>query len=114
MPYVDGFVIPVQKHKVEIYKVHAKKAGEVWKELGALDFVECIGDDVPYGELTSFPRAVLARDDEVVVFSWIVYRNKAERDAIVAKVMADERLKGDMSFDGKRLIFGGFEMWLKM
>src|SRR5262245_25705321 len=62
MPYVDGFVIPVQKDKVEIYKAHAKKAGEVWKELGALDFVECVGEDVPYGELTSFPRAVLAKD----------------------------------------------------
>jgi len=114
MPYVDGFVIPVHKDKVEAYKASARKAGDVWKEFGALDFVECIGDDVPHGELTSFPRAVLARDDEVVVFSWIVYRNKAERDAIVAKVMADERLKGDMPFDGTRLIFGGFEMWLKM
>jgi uncharacterized protein YbaA (DUF1428 family) len=114
MPYVDGFVIPVQKHKVEIYKAHAKKAGEVWKELGALDFVECVGDDVPYGELTSFPRAVQAKDDEVVIFSWIVYRSRAERDAIMAKVMADPRLKGDMPFDGKRMIFGGFEMLLQM
>ena len=114
MPYVDGFVIPVQKDKVEIYKAHAQKAGEVWKEFGALDFVECVGDDVPYGELTSFPRAVQAKDDEVVIFSWIVYRSRAERDAIMAKVMADPRLKGDMPFDGKRLIFGGFEVLLKM
>jgi uncharacterized protein YbaA (DUF1428 family) len=114
MPYVDGFVIPVQKNKVEVYKAHAKKAGEVWKELGALDFVECVGDDVPYGELTSFPRAVQAKDDEVVIFSWIVYRSRAERDAIMAKVMADPRLKGDMPFGGKRMIFGGFEMLLQM
>jgi uncharacterized protein YbaA (DUF1428 family) len=92
----------------------AKNAGDIWKEHGALDFVECIGDDVPYGEVTSFPRAVLAKDDEVVVFSWIVYRSRAERDAINAKVMADPRLDKSMPFDGKRLIYGGFEMWLKM
>jgi uncharacterized protein YbaA (DUF1428 family) len=114
MPYVDGFVIPVRKDKVEVYKAHAKTAGEVWKELGAVGFVECVGDDVPYGELTSFPRAVQAKDDEVVIFSWIVYRSRAERDAIMAKVMADPRLKGDMPFDGKRMIFGGFEMLLQM
>ena len=114
MPYVDGFVIPVAKDKVDAYKALARKAGEIWKEHGALDFVECIGDDVPYGTLTSFPRAVQAKDDEVVVFSWIVYRSRAERDAINAKVMADPRLHGEMPFDGKRLIFGGFEMWLKM
>jgi uncharacterized protein YbaA (DUF1428 family) len=114
MPYVDGFVIPVPKDKIEAYKAHAKRAGDIWKEHGALDFVECIGDDVPYGEVTSFPRAVLAKADEVVVFSWIVYRNRAERDAINAKVMADPRLERDTSFDGKRLIYGGFEMWLKM
>ena len=91
-----------------------EKAGEIWKEYGALAFVECIGDDVPVGEVTSFPRAVQAKEDEVVVFSWIVYRDRAERDAIDAKVMADPRLKGDMPFDGKRLIFGGFEMWLQI
>ena len=114
MAYVDGFVIPVPKDKIDAYKAQAKRAGDIWKQYGALDFVECIGDDVPYGEVTSFPRAVLAKDDEVVVFSWIVYRNRAERDAINAKVMADPRLEKDMPFDGKRLIFGGFEMWLKM
>lgn len=114
VPYVDGFVLPVPKDKIEAYKAHAKTAGEIWKEHGALDFVECIGDDVPHGEMTSFPRAVLAKEDEVVVFSWIVYRNRAERDAINAKVMADPRLEKEMPFDGKRLIFGGFEMWLNM
>ncbi|HLZ06703.1 MAG TPA: DUF1428 family protein [Bradyrhizobium sp.] len=114
MPYVDGFVIPVKKDNIEVYKEHARKAGEVWKEHGALDFVECVGDDVPYGVLTSFPRAVQAKDDEVVIFSWIVYRSRAERDAVMDKVMADPRLKGDMPFDGKRMIFGGFEMLLKL
>jgi uncharacterized protein YbaA (DUF1428 family) len=114
MPYVDGFVIPVSKDKIEAYKTQARKAGEIWKEYGALAFVECIGDDVPYGNLTSFPRAVQVKDDEIVIFSWIVYRSRAERDAINEKVTADERLKGDMPFDGKRLIFGGFEMWLEM
>jgi len=114
MAYVDGFVIPVPKDKIDAYKAQARRAGDIWKEHGALDFVECIGDDVPYGEVTSFPRAVLAKDDEVVVFSWIVYRNRAERDAVNTKVMADPRLEREMPFDGKRLIFGGFEMWLKM
>jgi uncharacterized protein YbaA (DUF1428 family) len=114
MSYVDGFVVPVSRDKIDAYKAQARKAGEIWKEHGALAFVECIGDDVPYGTLTSFPRAVQAKDDEVVVFSWIVYRSRAERDRINAKVMADPRLKEDMPFDGKRLIYGGFEMWLEI
>jgi len=114
MPYVDGFVVPVPKDKVEVYKAFAQKAGEVWMELGALALVECVGDDVPYGTLTSFPRAVQAKDDETVIFSWIVYRSRADRDAIIEKVMADPRIQGDMPFDGKRLIFGGFEMMLQM
>ncbi len=114
MPYVDGFVIPVAKDNLEAYKASARKAGDVWKEHGALSFVECVGDDVPYGKLTSFPRAVQAKEDEVVIFSWIVYRSRAERDAINEKVMADPRLKGDMPFGGKRLIFGGFDMWLQI
>lgn len=112
MSYVDGFVVPVPKDKVEAYKAMARRAGEVWKEYGALAFVECLGDDVPYGELTSFPRAVQVKEDETVVFSWIVYPSRAARDEINAKVMADERLKADMAdmpFDGKRMIFGGFE-----
>ena len=114
MSYVDGFVVPVKKDQVEAYKAHAQRAGEVWMELGALAFVECTGDDVPYGQLTSFPRAVQAKDDEVIIFSWIVYRSRADRDAICAKVMADERTKDDMPFDAKRMIFGGFETFLQM
>jgi uncharacterized protein YbaA (DUF1428 family) len=114
MAYVDGFVVPVARDKIDAYKALARKAGEIWKQYGALAFVECIGDDVPYGTVTSFPRAVQAKDDEVVIFSWIVYPSRAERDTINAKVMADPRLKEDMPFDGKRLIYGGFEMWLEM
>ena len=114
MAYVDGFVVAVPRQKIEAYKDLARIAGAVWKEHGALAFVECIGDDVPYGELTSFPRAVQAKEDEIVVFSWIVYESRAQRDAVNAKVMADPRLKRDMPFDGKRMIYGGFEMWLQL
>jgi uncharacterized protein YbaA (DUF1428 family) len=117
MSYVDGFVVAVPKERIEDYKAMARRAGEVWKEHGALAFVECVGDDVPYGELTSFPRAVQAKDDEVVVFSWIIYESREQRDAINAKVMADPRLKADMSempFDGKRMIYGGFKTFLEL
>ena len=114
MPYVDGFVLAVPRDKIEAYKALARKACAVWMEHGALDYVECIGDDVPYGTLTSFPRAVMATDDEVVVFSWIIYRDRESRDAVNAKVMADARLKGsDMPFDGKRMIYGGFTTLLR-
>jgi len=115
MSYLDGFVVAVPRQKIESYKELARKAGEIWKEYGALAYVECIGDDVPYGELTSFPRAVQAKEDEVVVFSWIVYASRADRDAINAKVMADPRLEREMNsipFDGKRMIYGGFEAFM--
>ena len=117
MSYVDGFVIAVPKANVEAYKKMAQLGGKVWMEYGALSYVECFADDVPYGELTSFPRAVQATEDETVVFSWIVYKDKASRDEIMAKVMADERLKQDMKdmpFDGKRMIFGGFIPFLEI
>jgi uncharacterized protein YbaA (DUF1428 family) len=117
MPYVDGFVVAVPKRNIEAYKELARKAGEVWKEHGALAYVECLGDDVPYGELTSFPRAVQATEDEIVAFSWIVYESRQLRDAVNAKVMADPRLKDSMTnmpFDGKRMIYGGFETFLQL
>lgn len=117
MPYVDGFVLAVPKANLEAYKDMARQAGSVWMEHGALSYVECFADDVPYGELTSFPRAVEAKDDEVVVFSWATYPDRASRDAIMAKVMADPRLKCDpanMPFDGKRMIFGGFESFVAL
>jgi uncharacterized protein YbaA (DUF1428 family) len=115
MAYVDGFVIPVPKDKLDAYKAQATLCAQVWKEHGALKSVECIGDDVPYGVQTSFPRAVEAKEGEVIVFSWIVYENRASRDAVMEKVMADPRLKAmveNPAFDGKRMIFGGFEPFL--
>jgi uncharacterized protein YbaA (DUF1428 family) len=115
MAYVDGFVIPVPKDKLDAYKALAKLCAQVWKEHGALASVECTGDDVPYGTLTSFPRSVQAKDGEIVVFSWIVYESRASRDAVMEKVMADPRMKAVMEnspFDGKRMIFGGFESFL--
>ena len=111
MPYVDGFVVPVPKANVEAYREQAHKAGVIWKEYGALQFIECVADDVPYGEVTSFPRAVQVNDDETVVFSWITYESREHRDAVLEKVMADERIKcsmDDMPFDAKRMIYGGF------
>lgn len=117
MAYVDGFVLAVPKDNLEAYKELARLAGSVWMEHGALSYVECLGDDVPDGELTSFPRAVMAKDDEVVGFAWITYASRADRDEILKKVMADPRMKpqmADMPFDGKRLIYGGFESFLAL
>ena len=117
MPYVDGFIVPVPKKNLEAYKDIARKAGEVWMDHGALSYAECVGDDVPYGELTSFPRAVMAKEDEVVIFAWILYESRARRDEVVAKAMADPRMKHewtDMPFDGKRMIYGGFETFLEL
>lgn len=117
MSYVDGFVLAVPKANLDDYKKLANTAGSIWMEHGALAYVECTGDDVPYGELTSFPRAVQAKEDEVVIFSWIVYESRQSRDATMAKVMADERLKMDwssMPFDGKRMIFGGFQPFMEL
>jgi uncharacterized protein YbaA (DUF1428 family) len=117
MSYVDGFVLAVPKANLDAYKKMAGTAGSIWKEHGALAYVECVGDDVPYGELTSFPRAVQAKDDEVVIFAWVVYESRQSRDAVMAKVMADERLKQDwptMPFDGKRMIFGGFQPFIQL
>jgi len=110
MAYVDGFVLAVPQDRLDEYLALATLAGEVWIEHGALSYVECVADDVPYGELTSFPRAVQAQDGEVVVFSWITYPSREARDATNAKVMADARMKHDHEnppFDGKRMIYGG-------
>jgi uncharacterized protein YbaA (DUF1428 family) len=112
MTYVDGFLLAVPKARLDEYKDMARKGKEVWMEHGALSYVEAMGDDVPYGELTSFPRAVQAKDDEIVIFAWVTYESREARDRIMKKVMEDERMNGDMEkmpFDGKRMIFGGFE-----
>ena len=112
MSYVDGFVLAVPEAKLADYKKLAKLAGKVWMEHGALSYVECVGDDVPVGKLTSFTRAVKLKEGEIVVFSWIVYKSRAHRDDVMKKVMADERMKPGMKnppFDTKRMIFGGFK-----
>jgi uncharacterized protein YbaA (DUF1428 family) len=113
MAYVDGFVAAVPTANREIYRKHAEDGAIVFKEHGALKVVECWGDDVPEGKLTSFPMAVKCQEDETVIFSWIIWPSRQVRDAGMAKVMADPRLQpgvNPMPFDGKRLIYGGFEM----
>jgi uncharacterized protein YbaA (DUF1428 family) len=114
MSYVDGFVVPVPQQNLAAYRAMARKAGKVWREHGALEYVECVADDVHPGKLTSFPQAVKLKDGEVVVFSWIVYRSRKDRDRINKLVMADPRLASMMDpktlpFDGKRMFFGGFK-----
>jgi uncharacterized protein YbaA (DUF1428 family) len=113
--YVDGFVAPVPKRNVDAYRRMARKAGKIWREHGALEYRECVGDDVKKGKVTSFPQAVKLKPTETVVFSWIVYRSRAHRDRVNAKVMKDPRLADMMDskampFDAKRMIYGGFEV----
>lgn len=117
MNYVDGFVLAVPKKKIAEYTKLAKKAGKIWMEYGALSYVECVADDVAVGKLTSFPRAVKLAAGEVVVFSYITYKSRKQRDEILAKVMADPRLSKDMNtlpFDAKRMIYGGFKGLVEM
>lgn len=112
MTYVDGFVAAVPTANRETYRRHAALAAEVFKQYGALSVVECWGDDVPEGKLTSFPMAVKRQPEETVVFSWITWPSKAVRDEGMKKTMEDSRLQPEtnpMPFDGKRLIYGGFE-----
>jgi len=112
MAYVDGFVVPVPKKNVSAYLRMARKAGKVWREHGALNYVETVADDAPIGKVTSFPRSVKLKPNETVVFSYIVYPSRAERDRINALVMKDPRIDMDpahMPFDGKRMIMGGFQ-----
>jgi len=114
MSYVDGFVVPVPKKKIAAYRSMAQKAGKIWREHGALEFRECIADDVKVGKRTSFPRSVKLKRGETVVFSYIVYRSRKDRDLVMAKVMKDKRLAAMMNpkampFDAKRMIFGGFK-----
>jgi len=112
MNYVDGFVIAVPNANKSTYLQHATLAADVFKDLGALEIVECWGDDVPEGKLTSFPMAVQRKEDETVVFSWIIWPSKAVRDAGMKKFMDDPRMQQfkEMPFDGQRMIFGGFQM----
>jgi uncharacterized protein YbaA (DUF1428 family) len=119
MSYVDGFVVPVPKNKLKAYRTMAAKAGRIWREYGAAAFYECVADDVLKGKRTSFPRSVKLKANETVIFSFIIYRSRSERDRINAKVMKDPRLAKmmkpkDMPFDGKRMIYGGFKTIVKL
>lgn len=112
--YVDGFVLPVPKNKLADYKKIATLAGKVWKEHGALEYVECVADDVKPGKVTSFPQSVKKKPSETVVFSYIVYKSRADRDRILKKVMKDPRLADMMTpeampFDATRMFWGGFK-----
>ena len=117
--YVDGFVLPVPKANLAAYKKMASLAGKIWMEHGALEYVETVADDVKPGKWTSFPQSVKLKEGEVVVFSWIIYKSRRERDRINKLVMADPRLGKYMNpkampFDGKRMFFGGFKTIVEM
>ncbi|WP_454622113.1 DUF1428 domain-containing protein [Bradyrhizobium cenepequi] len=119
MPYVDGFIVAVPKKNLAAYARMSRKCGKIWREYGALDYREWVAEDVKPGKLTSFPQSVKLKAGETVVFAWITYRSRAQRDKINAKVMADERLKSmmngkSMPFDGKRMIYGGFASLVKV
>lgn len=116
MKYTDGFVAAVPTANKAAYLAHAKRAARFFKAEGAISVIECWGDDVPQGEVTSFPMAVQCREDETVVFSWITWPSRAHRDAAMQKIMTDPEVEAelsDMPFDGKRLIYGGFEVMLE-
>ena len=117
--YVDGFVTPVPKRNLAAYRRIARRAGKVWRDHGALDYVECVADDVKPGKLTSFPQAVQLKRGEVVWFSYIVYKSRAQRDRVLAKVMKDPRLADMMDpkampFDGRRMFWGGFRVAVRV
>ncbi len=118
MSYVDGFVVPVQKKKLQDYRRMAEKASKVWKEYGALEYVESVADDVKPGKWTSFPQSVKLKAGETVVLAYVVYKSRAHRDSVMAKVMKDKRLTEmcnpkSMPFDGKRMFWGGFKPIVK-
>ncbi|CAN5341816.1 DUF1428 domain-containing protein [soil metagenome] len=117
--YVDGFVLPVPKKNLDAYRRMARKAGKVWREHGALEYVECVGDDVKPGKHTSFPQSVKLKPGETVIFAYIVYKSRAQRDRVNEKVMKDPRLAdmmdpNAMPFDGKRMFWGGFETLVEL
>ena len=119
MPYVDGFVLPLPKRNLKTYRRLATKAGKIWREHGAMDYWECVADDVKAGKVTSFPRSVRLKSGETVLFAWIVFKSRAHRDQVNAKVIADPRLAGMMDaklmpFDAKRMIYGGFKSLVRV
>jgi len=114
MPYVDGFVIPIKKKNLQAYRRMAQKAGKVWREHGAVEYRECVGDDLNIKGVKPFPRQLKTKPGETVLFSWIVYKSRAHRDRVNAKVMKDPRLAKMMDpkampFDAKRMVYGGFK-----
>ncbi len=114
MSYVDGYVVPVPKKKLQAYRTMARKAGKLWKEYGALEYVECVADDVKPGKHTSFPQSVKLKPGEIVIFSYVVYKSRAHRNSVNKKVMNDPRMQKmcdpkSMPFDGKRMFWGGFK-----
>ena len=119
MNYVDGFVVPVPTKNLAAYRRMASLAGKVWREHGALEYIECVADDVKPGKVTSFPQSVKLKRGETVVFSWIVYKSRKDRDRVNAKVMKDPRLAPMMDvkalpFDGKRMFWGGFKEFVNL
>ena len=113
--YVDGFIIPVPKKNLDAYRRLAEECAKIWREYGALEVRECVADDVKMGKLTSFPRSVKLKKGETVIFSYAVYKSRAHRDRVMAKVMKDEALMKEweaMPFDGMRMIFGGFKAFI--
>lgn len=114
MNYVDGYVVPLPKKNLAAYRRLARNCGKIWRDHGALQFCECVADDVKPGKWTSFPRSVQLKPSEVVVFAWIVYKSRAERDRVNAEVMKDPRMmkmmRGKPLMDGKRMFWGGFKV----
>jgi len=119
MRYVDGFVLPVPKKNLAAYRRMARQAGKVWRDHGALEYVECVADDVKPGKRTSFPQSVKLKPGEIVIFSYIVYKSRAQRDRVNAKVMKDPRIAGmgdikNLPFDAKRMFWGGFKTLVEL
>jgi uncharacterized protein YbaA (DUF1428 family) len=119
MAYVDGFIVPVPKKNLKDYLAIARKAGKVWMDHGAVDYQECVADDVKKGKWTSFPRSVKLKPNETVIFSWVTYKSRAQRDRVMKNVMKDPRLAKmmdpkKMPFDAKRMIYGGFKVHIDL
>jgi len=119
MRYVDGYVLPVPKKNLAAYRRMAQRAGKVWRDHGALEYNECVADDVKPGKYTSFPQSVKLKPSETVIFAWIVYKSRKQRDRVNAKAMKDPRLADmmnpkDLPFDGKRMFWGGFRPFVEL
>jgi uncharacterized protein YbaA (DUF1428 family) len=118
MAYVDGYVVPVPKKNLKAYLAMARTVGKVWKDYGALEYVECVADDVKPGKWTSFPRSVKLKKDETVIFAYAAFKNRKHRDAVMGKSVKDPRsakiMASKMPFDGKRMIFGGFKVQISL